>query len=299
MPAPDVPQLRCRFDRPGRCRAFSCRSHTRAESEPPDAWGSFKGAPATTTRTTRDRTGRHEPLAAERARGASTAAEAGRVVANVLTDDAPPVATAVVLRSPSPADQAPDRHSPSSRDATISRASTHLLWVDERAVPIEDADSNYADLAREILPRLPLDPAHIHRMRGELGADDGAREYRDTLARVLAGEPLDAALLGIGEDGHVASLFPGSPSLAERDPVIAITDSPKPPPERITLTLPMLRGARRIVLLGLGPAKADAIARCLAGDPLPARLASDSDNAIWVIDDAAAARAPNAITRPT
>lgn len=229
------------------------------------------------------------------------AAEAGRVVANVLTDDA---RAAVATRGRFTL-AIPGGSSPRSTFTELARrddfpwASTHLLWVDERAVPIEDADSNYADLAREILPRLPLDPAHIHRMRGELGADDGAREYRDTLARVLAGEPLDAALLGIGEDGHVASLFPGSPSLAERDPVIAITDSPKPPPERITLTLPMLRGARRIVLLGLGPAKADAIARCLAGDPLPARLASDSDNAIWVIDDAAAARAPNAITRPT
>lgn len=166
---------------------------------------------------------------------------------------------------------------------------TDLLWVDERAVPPEHADSNYGAFARDILPRLPIDSGRVHPMRGELGAEAGASDYANVLGRVLGNRPLDAVLLGIGEDGHVASLFPDSPALKAEGLAIPIFDSPKPPPERITLTLPVLRGARVVILLGLGGAKRDAVERALAGEPLPARLVGEGPGSVWLTDTQAAA----------
>ncbi len=165
---------------------------------------------------------------------------------------------------------------------------TQLLWVDERAVPIEHADSNYGAFARDVLPGLAIPHEQVHRMKGELGPDEGAADYAHTLASVLGEQgTLDAALLGIGEDGHVASLFPGADELQASGTVIGITDSPKPPRERITLTMGVLRSARLVLVLGFGAGKADAVSRCLAGEDLPARLVSAGERAVWVIDDAA------------
>ena len=162
---------------------------------------------------------------------------------------------------------------------------TQLLWVDERAVPPDHADSNYGGFVRDVLPNLPIDPADVHPMRGELGPDEGAAHYQNLLINVLGTHPIDAVLLGIGEDGHIASLFPGAPSLEAIETVIGIHDSPKPPPMRITLTLPTLRAARLIVILGLGSNKKDAVTRSLSGDPLPARLAASGSSAVWIVDE--------------
>lgn len=166
---------------------------------------------------------------------------------------------------------------------------THLFWVDERAVPIGHADSNYGSFASQVLPGLPIKSDRVHRMKGELGPVGGAADYARTMMAVLGeGGTLDAVLLGVGEDGHVASLFPGADELSADGTVIGITDSPKPPPERITLTMPVLRSAKLVVVLGFGAGKADAVSRCLAGEPLPAGLASRGSGAVWVVDEAAA-----------
>ena len=131
----------------------------------------------------------------------------------------------------------------------------HLLWVDERAVPVGHPDRND-------LPTLAawkagdLLPAAVHAMPAE--ADDleaAASAYAATLQAATAGGVLDVVLLGIGEDGHVASLFPHHPGLQELDPVFAVTDSPKPPARRLTLSLPVLTEARSRFILGLGAAK--------------------------------------------
>lgn len=179
-----------------------------------------------------------------------------------------------------------------ARDRAFPWERTHVLWVDERAVATDHSQSNYGAFARDVLPLIRIDPARVHRMRGELGSREGAVDYRRTLRRTLGlpkadGCVLDAVLLGVGEDGHVASLFPGSPSLAATELVTGITDSPKPPPERITLTVPVFLSARLLVVLGLGESKADAVARSLAGEPLPAEVCSRGTNAVWVIDEAA------------
>ena len=171
-----------------------------------------------------------------------------------------------------------------------------VWFADERCVPPDDKESNYR-LARETL----LDPAGIaaaavHRMEGELGPDEGARRYAEALRDGLASGPepapvLDVIVLGIGPDGHVASLFPGAATLdAGEDAVcLGVRDSPKPPPERITLSLAVLRAARSCVLLATGPAKADAVAAMLGAPDrrVPASLLR-RERLVVIADDAAA-----------
>lgn len=178
-----------------------------------------------------------------------------------------------------------------------------LFWVDERAVGAEDPDSNYA-LARDLWLRPARVPATaVHRMEGERKDLDGAaREYAAELARAT-GTPivLDLALLGVGPDGHVASLFPGHPLLGETARAVAsLGDAPKPPPRRLTLTLPVLAAARLLVIAAFGDAKAAVMAAALE-DPaseLPVARALRAARAALVLLDGEAARAlhPHHIT---
>lgn len=145
---------------------------------------------------------------------------------------------------------------------------------DERAVPPAHADSNYR-AARELW----FEPAgvpepRVHRMRGEAAdLEAAARDYSAELVRVLGTPPrLDLALLGVGPDGHVCSLFPGHPLLAEEGRwVAAIEDSPKPPPHRLTLTLPALAACRLVVVAALGKEKTPVMREALErpGSALP------------------------------
>jgi 6-phosphogluconolactonase len=176
-----------------------------------------------------------------------------------------------------------------------------VWFADERCVGPEDPESNYR-LARESL----LTPAHIpedrvHRMLGELGPEEGAQRYAAELARRLPGlgtgapQPpvLDLIVLGIGPDGHVASLFPGASTLDAGDEAVClgVTDSPKPPPERITLSLAVLRAARECVLLATAASKADAVAAMLGEQSrhVPASLLRRERLTVIVDDDAAPA----------
>jgi 6-phosphogluconolactonase len=165
---------------------------------------------------------------------------------------------------------------------------------DERCVPADDRDSNYELVAETLLrdPRLSAD--RVHRIRGELPPREAAERYEAELRGIVPlnenGIPLlDVAFLGLGEDGHTASLFPGDAALRIRDriaiPVVAV----KPPPNRITLTLPVLQAARSVVILATGSGKRDAVERVLSG-PDPATPASllASDSLTLVLDQAAA-----------
>jgi 6-phosphogluconolactonase len=149
---------------------------------------------------------------------------------------------------------------------------------DERCVPSDNPDSNFRLVFESLLQAAPIGPERVHRIEGELPPQDGADAYAAELRRdVPAGADgvpvLDVAFLGLGEDGHTASLFPGDAALDVRDalavPVVAV----KPPPNRITLTLPVFQAARSAVILAAGAAKRDAVARVLAG-PDPATPAS-------------------------
>jgi len=175
-----------------------------------------------------------------------------------------------------------------------------VWFADERCVPPEDAESNFR-LAREaLLDAAPgLDPARVHRMEGELGPERGAERYEQALrAHAPLQEALavlDVIVLGIGPDGHVASLFPDAPTLeVESKLCLGVHDSPKPPPERITLSLPVLRAARRCVLLATGAGKADAIDAML-GEPsghVPASLLRRERLSV-ILDDAASPEPPH------
>jgi len=166
-----------------------------------------------------------------------------------------------------------------------------LWWGDERCVPPEDERSNYGMAKRTLLDRVETQPA-VHRMRGELGKDEGARDYDRELGDLAR---FDLVLLGLGPDGHVASLYPNQPTLDEsEDRVLGAEAKLEPFVDRITLTLPMLRCAHAVLFLVTGEDKADAAARAFAGEPSRATPGSlvraVSGTTTAVLDRAAAPR---------
>lgn len=174
-----------------------------------------------------------------------------------------------------------------------------VWFADERCVLPEDEQSNYRLAARTLLTPAAIPGEQVHRMEGELGPEEGARRYAQELLRHIPrggqDQPtppaLDLILLGIGPDGHIASLFPGAPTLgAPADAVcLPVHDAPKPPPERITLSLAVLRAARGCLLLATGASKADAVNAMLA-EPSPHVPASllRRERLTVIVDDAAA-----------
>jgi 6-phosphogluconolactonase len=174
-----------------------------------------------------------------------------------------------------------------------------VWFADERCVGPADEQSNYRLAAETLLERAQVPPARVHRMRGELGPEAGANGYAEELTHALAGSSpdgtrvpvLDLIVLGIGPDGHVASLFPGAATLdaGEEAVCLGVRDSPKPPPERITLSLAVLLAARECLLLATGASKADAISAMLAepSHHVPASLLR-RERLTVIADDAAA-----------
>jgi len=175
------------------------------------------------------------------------------------------------------------------------RPRLHLLWLDERAVPVGHADRN--DLPTLAAWREGGElPAHVHPMPAESpDLTAAAAAYADTLARATAGAGLDACLVGIGEDGHLASLFPHHPGLRELGDVFPVVDSPKPPARRLTLSLPVLHRAGTLVVLALGAAKGSVAKQTRRGpDPaLPVSLLPPA-RCVWYLDDAALSTAVEA-----
>ncbi|MCY1016932.1 6-phosphogluconolactonase [Pyxidicoccus sp. MSG2] len=159
-----------------------------------------------------------------------------------------------------------------------------VFFVDERFVPPDHADSNYRMVEDTLLKPLRLPSSQVFRMQGEReDRDTAAREYEATLPPVL-----DVVLLGMGPDGHTASLFPGHPALEEQQRRVLAIVGPKPPPWRMTLTLPVLLSARAVLNLVAGAGKAEAVRRALAGDvSLPAARVTNTQ---WMLDPAAAGR---------
>ena len=169
---------------------------------------------------------------------------------------------------------------------------TELWWGDERCVPPDDDQSNFGMAKRTLLDHLEVQPSAVHRMRGELGRDGGAEEYDRELGDLAR---FDVVLLGLGPDGHVASLYPDQPTLNETERrVIGAEAHLEPFVDRITLTLPMLRAARAVVFLVSGADKADACACAFAGEPsrsTPGSLArAISGTTTAVLDPAAASK---------
>ncbi len=154
---------------------------------------------------------------------------------------------------------------PDSRDGgTPSLPHVHFFWADERCVPPSDAESNFK-MADELLFRpLGIAPDKIHRIRGEDSPAAAVKNAGAELSRLAA--PLDLIFLGMGEDGHIASLFPNASSeiLHCAAPYLAVTNSPKPPPNRVSLSYAAIVAARQVWVLASGPGKAAALAESLA-----------------------------------
>jgi len=178
-----------------------------------------------------------------------------------------------------------------------------IYFADERCVGAQDEQSNYRLASETLLLPAGIPAERVHRMEGELGPGEGARRYAQVLREhVPAGDDLpagdqelpvlDLVVLGIGPDGHVASLFPGAATLdaGERELCLGVEDSPKPPPQRITMSLALLRAARRCVLLATGAGKTDAVS-AMMGEPsrhVPASLLRRERLTVIIDDDASA-----------
>ena len=167
-----------------------------------------------------------------------------------------------------------------------------LWWGDERCVPPEHEWSNFGLAQAALLDRLAATPAAVHRIAGELGRDAGAAQYERELAQLAA---FDLMLLGLGPDGHVASLYPAQPTLDETTRrAVGAEAKLEPFVDRVTLTLPMLCRAREVLFLVAGGEKADAAARAFGGEPsleTPGSLVrAELGPTRAVLDAAAAAR---------
>ena len=168
-----------------------------------------------------------------------------------------------------------------------------IWWSDERFVPTDSPERNSLQILVLLARTLALTPSNVHVMPasdGKADADESAYAYATELGETI----FDINLLGVGADGHVASIFPSHPS---NDPTtlmaIGVTDSPKPPAERISLSMAALKRSRAIWLIAKGAEKADAVARSVAGDEtLPASHAIGLDETIWFVDEKAAAQLP-------
>jgi 6-phosphogluconolactonase len=193
-----------------------------------------------------------------------------------------------------------------NRDA-IDWSRCDIWWGDERFVSTGDPERNETGARAALLDHVGVDPGRVHPMSGSDGPDgdhpDAAAERYARLLRAAAppsddrGVPsFDVLMLGIGPEGHVASLFPELPAVYETQRmVVAVRDSPKPPPTRLSLTFPAIQAAREVWILASGAEKADAVGLALSGSEpvqIPAAGARGREQTLFLVDRAAAARVP-------
>jgi 6-phosphogluconolactonase len=200
----------------------------------------------------------------------------------------------------------------------VDWSKVNIWWGDERFVEADSPDRNTVQAHEALLGRLPLDPARVHRPGSTedfATADDAAADYARELAEAAAAEHegdssdraaqavprFDVLLLGVGPDAHVASLFPEMAGIRETErTVVGVENAPKPPPSRISLTLPVIKSADEVWMLVAGEDKAGAVGLALAGAGavhVPAAGARGRTRTLWLIDAAAAAKVPRELVR--
>jgi 6-phosphogluconolactonase len=183
----------------------------------------------------------------------------------------------------------------------IDWRSAYVFWSDERCVPPESLESNARMVRETLLNHVPVPVNQIHRIRGEIDPQQAAEEYDKALRdffqnRMQSGKPrFDLALLGMGLDGHTASLFPGAPALHEEKRWAVAHHVEKMDTWRVTLTPPALNAAANVIFLVMGADKADTVKRVLEGeqvpDELPAQIVKpENGNVTWLLDEAAASK---------
>ncbi|WP_328999327.1 6-phosphogluconolactonase [Kribbella sp. NBC_00709] len=175
-------------------------------------------------------------------------------------------------------------------------------WGDERFLPPGNPERNETQARDALLAHVDVDPARVHPMPADTGqsAEAAADAYATELAATISAlndekrravPAFDVLMLGVGPDGHVASLFPGYPQLAVTDvSAVAVHDSPKPPPTRVSLTLPALDRSREVWFVVSGDDKADAVATALAEGDVPAARPKGRNRTLWLLDEAAASK---------
>lgn len=186
------------------------------------------------------------------------------------------------------------------RSDEIDWNKVHVYWGDERFVPADDDERNDKQAREALLDHVGIPETNVHAMAatdGEFGDDlDAAAEgYAQLLAETFVALPeFDVHLLGMGGEGHINSLFPDTAAVKETEQlVVGVTDSPKPPPRRITLTLPAIQRSREVWLVVSGEGKAEAVAAAINGASpvdVPAAGAAGSEATVWLLDEAAASK---------
>lgn len=179
-------------------------------------------------------------------------------------------------------------------DSSVDWSRVDFWWGDERFVEAGSPDRNARQAREAFLDGLGIDPGRVHEVPAAdvvATAEDAAAAYSQEMRTQGAGF-FEVLMLGVGPDGHIASLFPGHPGLDATDAIaIAVHDSPKPPPDRVSLTFEAMDRARAVWFLVSGEGKADAVAAALAGGDrheIPARGVVGTDETLWLVDEAAA-----------
>ncbi|MDQ6982717.1 MAG: 6-phosphogluconolactonase [Mariprofundus sp.] len=164
------------------------------------------------------------------------------------------------------------------RDADMDWSKVHVWFGDERCLPVGDAERNDLMADQALLNHVPIPASQIHRMAAELGPEIAADQYSALLAEAPC---MDLILLGIGEDGHTASLFPGNPGLDDRRLAIPVYNSPKAPSKRVSMGYSVFNAAHRCLIMVAGKGKTEVMARIRSGERLPVARVEGSE---WLID---------------
>ncbi|GAB3300372.1 6-phosphogluconolactonase [Epidermidibacterium keratini] len=183
----------------------------------------------------------------------------------------------------------------------IDWANVHVWWGDERFVPADDPERNDLQAFEALFDHVPVDPSKVHRVAasdGEFGddVDAAAAAYAREIDGAFDGDPVfDILMLGVGEEGHTASIFPDSPAATDTSVVCAVRDCPKPPPTRVSMTFPTLDRGAHVWMMTAGESKADAVLAVLNGAKpvdIPAAGPRGLVATTWWIDEAAASKIP-------
>jgi 6-phosphogluconolactonase len=221
---------------------------------------------------------------------ALASAVAGALVSRLVAAQARGEQPQVVLTGGTIADAVHHEMARADRSSEVDWSRLDFWWGDERFVPRDSPDRNARAARAALLDPVGVDPSRVH----EIGSSDDAANVAAAAAAYghevrTHGGVFEVVMLGVGPDGHVASLFPDHPALDVDDEIaVPVTDSPKPPPERVTLTLPALNRTRVTWLVVSGSEKADAVAQALAGGDVPAARVGGSEETVWFLDREAA-----------
>lgn len=239
------------------------------------------------------------------------AAVAARLITRLVDIQASAGSASLVLTGGGIAAKTLESVSASPARGAVDWPRLDVWWGDERFLPGGDPERNETQARTALLDAVPLDPARVHAMPPSDGPDGNdpeaaAERYAEELARAARPQDhgpvpaFDVCLLGVGPDGHIASLFPGKPAVVDERPVVAVRGSPKPPPVRLSLTIPTLQASREMWVVVAGEDKAKAVKMALSGagpQQVPAAAAIGSQRTLWLLDRPAASGLPTSLGR--